>query len=252
MFHFRHFVDASCQCVQTNSSQRFVKTARGLAATLRVIKERIVHSAIGAVFAVFSLLCALIGSCEVGDGLLGLQRSGYHRALVWIRLEVTIILGNRLRIGVVPLAVLLCGSNAYAADLPTLPGPAVPGALNPAVTQASISTTICVRGWSKKVRPPASFTGRLKREQLQAFGYTGQLADVEEDHRVPIAVGGAPWDPKNLWPEPRHVAWGAEKKDRLEDLIHGLVCDGRLSLVDGQAVFFGNWQQAAKRYGIDP
>jgi hypothetical protein len=29
-----------------------------------------------------------------------------------------------------------------------------PGALNPKVTQATIGTTICVRGWTQTVRPP--------------------------------------------------------------------------------------------------
>src|SRR5215510_5854842 len=32
--------------------------------------------------------------------------------------------------------------------------------LNPAVTQATIGTTICVRGWTATIRPPPSYTDR--------------------------------------------------------------------------------------------
>src|ERR1035437_3182978 len=38
-----------------------------------------------------------------------------------------------------------------------------PGALNPAVTQATIGMTICVSGWTTTVRPPTSYTTPLKR-----------------------------------------------------------------------------------------
>src|ERR1700686_2489678 len=44
-------------------------------------------------------------------------------------------------------------------------------ALNPAVTQATIATTICVSGWTATVRPPSSYTSSLKIEQLAAFAY---------------------------------------------------------------------------------
>jgi hypothetical protein len=36
-------------------------------------------------------------------------------------------------------------------EVPDLTPP--PGALNPAVTQATISQTICMRGWTRTVRP---------------------------------------------------------------------------------------------------
>ena len=41
---------------------------------------------------------------------------------------------------------------AFADDLP----------FNPAVTQETIGNTICVFGWTKTVRPPVSFTNRVK------------------------------------------------------------------------------------------
>lgn len=45
-----------------------------------------------------------------------------------------------------------------------LPDPhCTPGAVNPAVTQASVSSTICRSGYTATIRPPASVTDRLKR-----------------------------------------------------------------------------------------
>ena len=49
----------------------------------------------------------------------------------------------------------------------SLPDPGMtPGALSPAVTEATIETTICVRGWTRNVRPPAEYTEELKRRQI--------------------------------------------------------------------------------------
>jgi hypothetical protein len=41
------------------------------------------------------------------------------------------------------------------------------------VTQDNIDSTICVPGFTKTIRPPARYTSRLKREQLDdaACGY---------------------------------------------------------------------------------
>ena len=68
-----------------------------------------------------------------------------------------------------------------------------PGALSPAVTEATIETTICVRGWTRTVRPPAEYTEELKRRQIQKYGYSDRrLRSFEEDHLVPLDLGGRP------------------------------------------------------------
>ncbi|MGH6980466.1 MAG: hypothetical protein ACREFC_04600 [Stellaceae bacterium] len=135
----------------------------------------------------------------------------------------------------------------------TVPDPKMtPGALNPAVTQATIGSTICKPLWTKSVRPPASFTNKLKRSQLAAYGYGPQtdLHSVEEDHRVPLELGGAPREPKNLWPEPWVGAHGARSKDRLEKAVARDVCAGRLTLAQGHAIFIGDfWQEYDRRFG---
>ena len=85
-----------------------------------------------------------------------------------------------------------------------LPDPdRTPGTVNPAVTQDNIDATICVRGWAKSVRPPERYTETLKRKQIEEYGYTNHyLSSYEEDHLVPLELGGSPTNPRNLWPEP--------------------------------------------------
>jgi hypothetical protein len=48
-----------------------------------------------------------------------------------------------------------------------------PGAINPDVTEATIGTTICVPGWTAKIRPPAAYTNLLKTSQMIEYGQTG-------------------------------------------------------------------------------
>jgi hypothetical protein len=128
--------------------------------------------------------------------------------------------------------------------------PTVPGRIDPAVTQANIKSTICRHGYTKTVRPPASFTNKLKFVQMTDLKLKGKPEDFEEDHRVPLEVGGAPMDPENLWPQPYLPKPGAKAKDRLENAVAKDVCAGRLTLKEGQAIFLGDfWKEYQKRYG---
>lgn len=96
-----------------------------------------------------------------------------------------------------------------------------PGALNPAVTQANIDSTVCVSGWTATIRPPVSYTNALKVKQMRARHLVGPPADYEEDHFIPLELGGNPTDPNNLWPQP----WpDARKKDAVETRLHRDLC----------------------------
>lgn len=92
-----------------------------------------------------------------------------------------------------------CGRGAdaqTAGGVASPPAPVtVPPAVNPAVTQESIGTTICVPGWTATVRPPAAYTSALKARQIAERHLPGTLADYEEDHLVPLELGGAPGQP---------------------------------------------------------
>src|ERR671937_568032 len=104
-----------------------------------------------------------------------------------------------------------------------------PGALNPDVTQANIRSTICVSGWTATIRPPADYTDALKLKQMWQYGETGPPSAYEEDHLISLELGGAPRDPRNLWPEPRPRA---DEVDRIENELNAKVCSGELSLAD--------------------
>lgn len=144
-------------------------------------------------------------------------------------------------------ASMICQAHAQSA----LPPPSTPGALNPAVTQDTVNQTICVKGWTKTIRPPAAWTSALKRRQLRELGYPEQhMRAYEEDHRLPLELGGAPEDERNLWPEPWFGVdgWTADRKDELENTLNHLVCSHRIPLSEAQAAFLGDWTQAYKRY----
>jgi hypothetical protein len=133
-----------------------------------------------------------------------------------------------------------------------LPSPArTPGATNPAVIQTSITSTICVSGWTATIRPPSNYTTTLKKQQLATgYAYHSDLnpADYEEDHLIPLELGGAPRSARNLWPEPYAASEGARVKDQVENKLHELVCDGQLRLGTAQHAIAANWFTAYQTY----
>ncbi len=50
-----------------------------------------------------------------------------------------------------------------------------------------------------------------------------------------------PTDIKNLWPEPQYGTYTASMKDKLENRLHKLVCDGTMSLSQAQTQIASNW-----------
>jgi hypothetical protein len=146
-------------------------------------------------------------------------------------------------VAIVALSTTLAAAGADT--FPGLPNSALtPGATNPAVTQKTIKSTICVSGWTSTIRPSSSYTTALKVKQLangySVNGVTNKSA-YEEDHLVPLAVGGAPKAVENLWPEPWDGTRGARVKDKLENRVHSLICKGQMSLVEGQTIFMSDW-----------
>jgi competence protein ComEC len=130
-----------------------------------------------------------------------------------------------------------------------LPDPTcTPGSLNPNVTQDMITVTICRPGWTATIRPPSSYTNDLKRQQIDQYGYLDRaLGDYEEDHLVPLSVGGNPTDPRNLWPEP---GASPNAKDKVEADLQGAVCTHQVSLASAQQAIATDWTTAEQRLGI--
>jgi hypothetical protein len=107
-----------------------------------------------------------------------------------------------------------------------------PGALNPKVRQSTIKKTICKSRWTMKVRPPVAFTNALKIKQMVLYEETGLPSKYEEDHFIPLELGGAPRNPKNLWPEPRSQS---KLSDPLENKLKRKVCKGLLQFAKARA-----------------
>lgn len=125
-----------------------------------------------------------------------------------------------------------------------------PGAINPAVTQANIKSTICTSGYTATIRPPATYTTGLKKWQL-ANTYKSfadkNTRSYEEDHLISLELGGNPKDPKNLWPQP-YAGIGAHAKDFLENKLRALVCTGKITLTTAQKLISTNWYAAYQQY----
>ncbi len=128
-----------------------------------------------------------------------------------------------------------------AQPLGVLPDPRLTsGAVDSAVTQANIMSTICVHGYTARVR---HVTAAEKREDLAR--YHQALPDwpagpYEIDHLISLELGGSN-DIRNLWPEPYTGPLGARKKDRVENYLHRQVCAGKISLKDAQEEISHDW-----------
>ncbi len=124
-----------------------------------------------------------------------------------------------------------------------LPDPkCTPGVYNPAVTQQTIHTTICVKGWTSTIRPPLSVTEPQKFASMRAYGVPtspGHAGLFEFDHLVPLELGGAPDDTRNLWPQSHASSY---LKDRVENRLKLFVCTGRMTLAHARRIMRTDWR----------
>jgi len=143
--------------------------------------------------------------------------------------------------------------RARGSGLYELPDPScTPGALNPAVTSATVRRTICRSGWTSTVRPPESVSEPEKYASMRAYGDPRRASAYEYDHLVPLELGGAVNDARNLWPEPDYAVrdgYYLNPKDRLEGALNRLVCDGSMPLARAQSLIARDWVSAMRIYG---
>lgn len=117
-----------------------------------------------------------------------------------------------------------------------------PGSSDPRVTQDNIQSTICKSGYTTTVRPSTSYTNKLKAQQIVDYGYADKsLSSYEEDHLIPLEIGGSPTDPNNLWPEPGGVP---NPKDSVENYCKKMVCAGTITLRNAQLQIANDWRYA--------
>jgi hypothetical protein len=126
-----------------------------------------------------------------------------------------------------------------------LPDPScTPGVIDTKVTQDNLYRTICSKGYTQTVRPPVSYTNKLKLQQIADYGYSDKNPkDYEEDHLISLELGGSPTDPKNLWPEPDA---SPNPKDKIENVCNKKICDGEISLAKAQSEIATDWTTACQ------
>lgn len=152
---------------------------------------------------------------------------------------------TRHKIGLAVAAVasiaIVAAHSGKAGPQDLYPTAATPGVTNPNVTQENIQSTICVSGWTATIRPSASYTTALKKQQLPDGS---NLANYEEDHFISLELGGNPTQPANLWPEPYQSSLagiGAHTKDQVENYLHKQVCAGAMTLAEAQQEITTDW-----------
>ena len=126
-----------------------------------------------------------------------------------------------------------------------LPGPrpdpaCTPGVTDPRVTQANITSTICVPGYTTKVRPPVDYTNGLRPRLADEYGEPHNTKG-EIDHFIPLELGGAPSDIRNLWIQPGSIP---NPKDKVEDRLKREVCANEITLAAAQAAIVRDWKTA--------
>ena len=140
-------------------------------------------------------------------------------------------------------------SNGFHAPDPSC----TPGALNAAVTQATIRSTICVSGYTKSIRLATTYSDPEKVNSARAYGYTGNLHTAELDHLMPLELGGAN-DPRNLWTQPNDKVGATgttNPKDGVESSAHAAVCAGRVTLKAAQEAILKDWTTALPSLGLN-
>jgi hypothetical protein len=84
-----------------------------------------------------------------------------------------------------------------------------------------------------------SSTNAIKRRQFDAFGLPPELmADFRLDHAIPLSLGGAPADERNLQLLDEQ---GSERKDMVERCLSRAVFEGRRAFADAQRLIWNDW-----------
>lgn len=132
------------------------------------------------------------------------------------------------------ITILICVVTCRAEDLP----------LNPDVKQETINETICSRGYTRTVRPPAGVTNTIKHEMLRAWGYSADsMHDFILDHKIPLSLGGAPNNLRNFTLQ---TEGSSKDKDRVELCLSRTVCAGKITLQQAQQEIWMNWKRAGR------
>lgn len=122
--------------------------------------------------------------------------------------------------------------------------------VNADVNQATVWATACKPGWTATVRPYVATMKAIKAEMLAAIGEPLEHRNrYELDHIIPLALGGAPIDRRNLRLQPIDEA---RQKDHVEICLQAAVCDGLIGLDEAREAIWTDWRKAAELCAVNP
>jgi hypothetical protein len=123
--------------------------------------------------------------------------------------------------------------------------------LTPGVTRPLSTADVCSTKWGTDER---HVSDGMKKAVFEEYGIPWEKhSDYEVDHLVSRELAGDdgkpdPLDIRNLWPQAWVGPWNAHMKDRLENRLHKLVCDGTITLRQAQDAIRKDWRKAYLRY----
>ena len=120
--------------------------------------------------------------------------------------------------------------------------------LTPGVALSVTRAQICISGYASGAR---DVSDAEKADVYARYDVVWVPYAHEVDHLISLELGGSNVI-RNLWPEPYAGRWGARTKDVLENRLHELVCEGRLSLASAQRQEAQDWVAAYRRYVAAP
>jgi hypothetical protein len=183
-----------------------------------------------------------------------LEAAGEPQGALHLRLLAGVMLAPRwLAIGAAVATVVLVfriGITSRAADshspLAAVERGALPiPALTPGATWNVSLAELCAPGTRERRPIPVA----VQQNVLRDYRMSDVPSDEYElDYLITPELGGAP-DARNLWPQ-RYVSgvWNARIKDELEQLLPGLVCNGRVNLQAAQRDIALDWIAAYRKY----
>lgn len=142
---------------------------------------------------------------------------------------------------------------AGAADLELVMAKVPPGSMNDLIkTPGDVRTTDKVKICTQKTSTIRNVSSATKKQSYLLYGIsktTGwcRAKGCEVDHLISLELGGSN-NIKNLWPQTYAGVWNARIKDKLENRLHKLICNGTVTPEDAQFAISHDWIGAYQKY----
>lgn len=137
-------------------------------------------------------------------------------------------------------AVIIIFETAVNAE-----GPKPKAGLTPGETRPITMGEICSSPQAEVIA--VNIPEETRRKVFSEYGISAHADNFEVDYLITPDLGGAS-SIRNLWPQPYSTRWNARVKDKLEQRLHQLVCEGKVDLATAQHDIAADWIGAYKKY----